>query len=197
MNDPRPGPQGSLLHAIERWLRWASFALFWLATALVAAMLIHIVLDVFLKYVFNQPVPMTAEMVAHYYMVAVVFLPLPLVELRNASVSVDLFYRMFGVYSRRALMLLAYVGQVFFFGVLAYQSWLDALEALHTRKFVYLDFRLDTWPGTFFLPLGFSLGTLVSLLRLVQVALRPDWEHVVELQSLDDPSVGPSAGEKA
>jgi TRAP-type C4-dicarboxylate transport system permease small subunit len=184
-----------LLH-VERWLRWASFALFWLATALVAAMMIHIVLDVVLKYAFNRPLPMTVEMVAHYYMVAVVFLPMPLVELRNAGVSVDLFYRMFGQHARRGIMLLAYLGQIAFFGILAYQSGLDALEAMKARKFVYLDFRLDTWPAAFFLPAGFALATLVSMLRFVQVTVRSDWEHVVELKMLDEPSAALSPLEK-
>lgn len=171
---------------VERWLRRASFALFWVATALVAAMLVHIVLDVVLKYVFNTPVPMTAEMVAHYYMVAVVFLPMPLVELRNASVSVDLFYRMFGAPLRRAVLVAAYVTQALFFGVLAYQSSIDAVDAMKAGKFVYLDFKLVTWPGTFFLPAGFFLATLVSVLRVVQVVTRSDWQHVVELHSLDE-----------
>jgi TRAP-type C4-dicarboxylate transport system permease small subunit len=192
-----PSHTGSvLLTHVERWLRWGSYALFWLATALVAAMLIHIVLDVALKYLFNKPLPMTVEMVAHYYMVAVVFLPMPLVELRNAGVSVDLFYRMFGQHARRSIMLLAYLGQIAFFGILAYQSSLDALEAMQARRFVYLDFRLDTWPAAFMLPAGFALATLVSMLRFVQVTVRSDWEHVVELKMLDDPSAALSPLEK-
>lgn len=174
---------------VERWLVWASFALFWVATALIAAMLIHIVIDVVLKYVVNNPVPMTAEMVAHYYMVAAVFLPMPLVELRNASVSVDLFYRMFGAAYRRVIILLAYLTQMFFFAVLAYQSWFDALEAFRVGKFVYLDFKLITWPAAFFLPSGFALAALVSVLRIVQVLTRSDWQHVVEGESLDERAV--------
>jgi TRAP-type C4-dicarboxylate transport system permease small subunit len=178
------------LQTVERLLRWSTNALFVVATFLVAAMLLHVVADVVLKYVFNRPVPMTTEMVAHYYMVAVVFLPLPLVELRNASVSVDLFYRMFGAPSRRLILLLAYLGQIFFFGILAYQSWLDALGAMQSRKFVYLDFRLEVWPASFFLPLGFGLAALVSALRIHQILTRSDWEHVAAVQSFDEPAAG-------
>lgn len=196
MNTSRVNEDSAFLQRIEQLLKWGAYLLFWIGTALVAAMLIQIVLDVVLKYVFNQPVPMTTEMVAHYYMVAVVFLPLPLVELRNASVSVDLFYRMFGSYARRAIMLLAYAGQIFFFGILGYQSWLDAVEAMHARKYVYLDFRLETWPATFFLPAGFYLAALISVLRIVQVATRRDWEHVVELLSIDESTTGQAASEK-
>lgn len=196
MSSVQDRAEGALLRTVEQWLRWGAYALFWLGTLLVGAMLIQVVLDVVLKYVFNRPVPMTAEMVAHYYMVAVVFLPLPLIELRNASVSVDLFYRMFGPQLRRVIMLLAYAGQIFFFGILAYQSGLDALDALHARKFVYLDFRLDTWPATFFLPAGFFLAFLVSVLRLIQVVSRSDWEDVVELRSVDEAAAAAAALEK-
>ena len=196
MNATPPHTEPAFLSTLERWLRWGSYALFWLATAMVAAMLVHIVLDVALKYLFNRPLPMTVEMVAHYYMVAVVFLPMPLVELRNAGVSVDLFYRMFGPNARRSIMLLAYFGQILFFGILAYQSGLDALEAMQSRKFVYLDFRLDTWPAAFMLPAAFALATLVSILRFVQVTVRSDWEDVVELKMLDDPSAALAPLEK-
>lgn len=181
----------SLGSRIEQWLRWASNALFWVATILVAAMLVHVVVDVTLKLLLNRPVPFTVEMVAHYYMVAVVFLPLPLVEFRNSGVSVDLFYRMMPAPSRRTLMLLSYVAQVFFFGVLAYQSWFDALDAMKARKFVYTEGRLDIWPPAFFLPFGFFLAALVSLLRIGQVATRSDWEHLTAVQSFDEPRVEP------
>ena len=119
---------------------------------------------------------------------AIVFLPLPLVEFRNSGVSVDLFYRMMGARSRRALLLLAYVGQVFFFGVLAWQSWFDALDAMKARKFIYTEGRLDIWVSSFFLPFGFFLAALVSLLRIQQVATRDDWEHLTTVQSFDDPT---------
>jgi TRAP-type C4-dicarboxylate transport system permease small subunit len=176
------------LQLVERLLKWSSNALFWVATALVVAMLLHVTLDVTLKLMFNRPLPFTVEMVAHYYMVAVVFLPLPLVELRNSNVSVDLFYRMFASPSRRTLMLLAYVGQVFFFGVLAWQSWFDALDAMKTRKFIYTEGRLDIWPSAFFLPFGFSLAALVSVLRIQQVATLNDWERITAVQSFDEPN---------
>jgi TRAP-type C4-dicarboxylate transport system permease small subunit len=179
---------GPLLRRTELLLRWSSNALFWVAVTLVAAMMVHVVVDVTLKLVFNRPVPFTVEMVAHYYMVAVVFLPLPLVEFRNSGVSVDLFYRMMAAPSRRTLMLLSYVAQVFFFGVLAYQSWLDALDAMKAGKFVYTEGRLDIWPPAFFLPFGFFLAALVSLLRIQQVATRSDWERLSAVQNFDDPS---------
>ena len=186
MTAPRDHAPGAFLRRSEQLLKWASHALMWLASLLVAAMLVQMIADVVLKYAFNSPIPMTAEMVANYYMVAVVFLPLPLVEFNNASVSVDLFYRMFGAAYRRVLMLLAYLGQLFFFGILSYQSFLDALEATQVRKFVYTDFRLEIWAGTYFLPLGFALATLVCVLRIQQILARSDWEQVVEHRTLDE-----------
>ena len=188
MNAASHHTPGSFGQRIEVVLRWASNALFWVAVTLVGAMMVHVVIDVTLKLLINRPIPFTVEMVAHYYMVAVVFLPMPLVEFRNSGVSVDLFYRMMAAPARRSLMLLAYVGQVFFFGVLAYQSWLDALDAMKAGKFIYTEGRLFIWPSGYFLPFGFFLAALVSLLRIQQVLTRSDWEHITAVQNFDESS---------
>lgn len=159
----------------------------WGAALCLLAMMIHVCADVFMKYVFNSPIYGTAEVVARYYMLGAVFLPLPYVELRNGAISVDLFYRLFHRSVRFVVILFAYLGQALFFSLLAYQSWFDAAKSYSIGEYLSAQVIVVVWPGTFFLPFGFSLAALVSILRIIQILGSEDWEKVVEYESNSEP----------
>lgn len=168
------------MQLIERLLSICARIMIWAAGFSLAAMMLHVFSDVALKYLLNQPIPGTAEVVARYYMVAAVFLPLPFVEIRNSGISVDLFYMMFGRSLRRVIVALAYLGQTIFFSLLAYQSFWDALKSYAKSEYVDGQIIVVVWPASFFLPLGFGLATLVSVLRIAQTLIRTDWQNIVE-----------------
>ena len=54
-------------------------------------MMLHIVADVILKHTLNDPIDGTTEIVAAYYMVASVFLPLAYVTFTEGHLIVELF----------------------------------------------------------------------------------------------------------
>lgn len=155
----------------------------WLAALCVASMMLHIFADVVLKYLLNKPIPGTAEVVGHYYMIGAVFLPLALIEIRNGGISVDLVYLMLGRSAQKLLILIAYLGQSFFFSLLAYQSFLDAMQSFAKGEFIDGQVMVTIWPATFFLPIGLGLATLISLLRIAQTLTRNDWESIIEFQA--------------
>lgn len=157
------------------------------ASAFLAAMAVHVFVDVALKNLFNAPIPATDEVVGRYYMIGVVFLPLPFVETRNAAVSVDLLYDRAGLTARRLMLLLAYAGQTILFGLLACQSSIDAAKSFAIREYVSSQIVLTVWPASFLLPIGFSIAGLVSILRLYQIVTRPDWERVCSYAAAEDP----------
>lgn len=150
------------------------------------AMMVHVSADVIMKALFNSPVPGTIEVVARYYMVAAIFLPLPLVELRNSAISVDLFFDMFGAAGQRLLTVIAYVGQAVFFSLLAYRTFGDALHAYAIGEAVEGLVRVTVWPASFFLPLGFGLAAIISMLRIVQTVVVRDWARVTEHHTTHD-----------
>lgn len=166
------------LKIIETTLAALAQLLVWAAGLFLLAMALHVCADVAMKYLFNRPIPGTAEIVARYYMLAAVFLPLPFVEMRNTGISVDLFYNMFGAGWRRAMILIAYAGQTVFFSLLAYQTGIDAMRSFAKNEFIDGQIIVHIWPATFFLPVAFGLAAAVSVLRIVQVLLRRDWEEV-------------------
>ena len=167
-----------MARAVENALAFLSRLLVHATALCLAAMMLHVFADVVLKYLANNPVPGTAEVVAHYYMVAAVFLPLPFVEIRNSAISVDLFYNFFGAWPRWVMLVLAYAGQTVFFALLAYQSSLDAWASFGIGEYVMSQVRVTVWPAAFFLPIGFGVACLVSLLRIFQLFTRKDWEDL-------------------
>lgn len=168
---------------IEKPLRWTSTLLIWGAVVALALMMVHVCADVFMKYVLNDPIPGTAEVVAFYYMVAAVFLPLPLVELGNKSISVDLFWNIFPGLLQRVTVFIAYAMQLAFFVILARQTGFDALEAWGKNELVEGIVPILVWPGRFFLPAAFWLASLVSLLRMAEILFALDWRDRIQNQS--------------
>ena len=75
---------------VRRVLNYTSTLVAWVSGAALLLMMLHIAADVALRYLFSAPLHGTVEIVSTYYMVAVVFLPLALIELRNGHIVVEL-----------------------------------------------------------------------------------------------------------
>lgn len=137
------------------------------AAFVVLLMMLHITVDVIAKYVFNHPIPGTQPVVANYYMVAVVFLPLAFVEIKRDSIAVDLFYQWFPQWLKYFATLLGSLCSITFFSVLAYQSYHNAMRAYGNGEFVDGTYLVVTWPSRFLLPLSFASVVIVLLMRLL------------------------------
>ena len=66
-------------------------ALFALSLVAGVLMMLHVTIDVLSRTLFNSPLPGTGEITATYYMIAVAFLPLAWVTLRDEHVTADIF----------------------------------------------------------------------------------------------------------
>lgn len=139
-----------------------------LAGVALVLMMLHVVADVIMKFVFNLPIPGTLEVVAFYYMVAAVFLPLAYVELKGAHITVDLVFDRMPRVLQRVALALGFACSAGFFSILAYQTWLDAVEAYEVGEIVMGAVALPIWPSRFVLPLGFAIIALASIIRLIR-----------------------------
>lgn len=152
--------------------RWVaeklSGLLLWITIVCLVLMMVNITADILLRTLFDIPVPATAEFTAFYYMVAAVFLPLPLVELKEESIRVDLFYNMSPKATKNLMIVFAYVAQAIFFSLMFWQTGIDAVEAFIKDDFVDSQIKIYVWPGRFFLPMGFGMAALVSVLKLLE-----------------------------
>ena len=130
------------------------------------AMMLHIVLDVCLKLLFNDPIDGTTEIVAAYYMVSTVFLPLAYVSFTEGHLIVQLFTG--SMTGRRLDLLTAFTGLV----TLAYLLFVilcTAEEAvLRTRDGEAWETSVDlvaVWPSRWLLPIGLGAMALVVLVQ--------------------------------
>lgn len=162
-----PEPSGSeRLHPLDRMSRWLAT----IGGIVLIFMMLHIVVDVFMKYVFRAPVQGTLEIVSHYYMVIVVFLPLALVEWRREPIMVDVFFNMFPRGLKLACVTFSLALSVGIFAALAYRSTLDAMHAQSINEMAMGSAMTIVWPSRWALPIGFASSGLVCLWHLFGVA---------------------------
>ncbi len=140
-------------------------------------MMIHVTLDVVLKYFFKLPIPGTAEVVAAYYMIGTVFLPLAYIEVHNRPIVVELFYDRMPVGWRASLDVLATLLSMVFYAFLMWHSSKIALSALESGEYIDGVWKVVVWPSRFLIPLGLLAACAALVLRLAMLATGRQTEH--------------------
>mgnify|MGYP001401687067 CR=1 FL=1 len=123
----------------------------------------HVSTDVIMRYALNMPLTGTIEISSYYYMIAIVFLPLAAVELRNGHIAVEIVAQYLGLHSRRILIGVVSVMSAVFYALITWRTWLEALEKMHVGETYASSLNLSIWPPRFLLPLGCGLLTVVLL----------------------------------
>lgn len=143
------------------------------AAVAVLAMMLHICLDVLLRNLFRFSMNATPEVVARYYMVAIAFLPLGWLHLRDEMISVELLDGFLPAVARRVQTVLVALVGAGIYGTLFWVTGRKALSEMHTGAMVEIGTsKLVVWHSYFLPPAGFALATLACLLVAI-VALRP------------------------
>ena len=140
-----------------------------LSMVVVTIMMVHVVADVSMKYLFNSPIHGTLEIVAAYYMVAVVFLPLAHATRHGGQIIVELFTR--GMSVRNVRRLDGAVG-VLGAAYLAMFTWQTFNEAVRRTRggemWETAEDLVAVWPSRWLLPLGFAIASLYLLHRAIE-----------------------------
>lgn len=149
-------------------------ALAFIAAVCLFLMMAQIVIDVVLKFGFNTPIQGNLEIVSFYYMVAVVFLPLAMVELRHEHISVDLFFLMLPNLIRQLVYAAGSLVTALFFALLTYQTFLDAVNATRVGEVMMGTNFVPIWPSRWALPAGFLVICLATILHTCRALLERD-----------------------
>lgn len=183
-NIPPSGPDTRELK-MEKLITRVSHALVLVCSAALVLMMVQVTLDVAGKYLLHEPIPGSETIVASYYMVAIVFLPLAWVEVRGEAIAVEILY---GIASKPIRMIMAAMGAgatVICYGFLALFLWEPALHAYRIGEFDAGTWDVITWPSRFLLPIGLALGALAALLQMIRILTgRPPIQDDLS----DDPS---------
>ncbi len=160
-----------MTRTIEILNDWVAKLALTLAALFLLLMALHVSLDVALRYLFGKSFPGTLEVVSFYYMVAVVFLPLAYVELKREHISVDVLVGRLPASLQLLLYLFACSLGLLYFGMLCYQSYLDAMRATTRMETAMANFRFYLWPSRWALPVGFGAMMLAIFANMLK-ALR-------------------------
>ncbi|MCP5152831.1 MAG: TRAP transporter small permease [Ectothiorhodospiraceae bacterium] len=174
---------------LERWLRRVAMALTVIAGIALLLMMAQTVIDILMKNLMGAPIEGNLEIMSVYHMVAIVFLPLAIVELKHEHINVDLLVRLFPTGLRRVTDSLGYLITAVFFAMLTYQTWLDAVKSFRIDEILMTSILITIWPAKFSLPIGFAAVALASLLHAWRAASDPSFDPTPESPDLPaDPS---------
>ncbi len=154
---------------MDRIIVLASRGLVLLCSAALVLMMLQVTVDVAGKYLFDQPFPGNESIVASYYMVAIVFLPLAWVEVCGESIVVELLYNIASKPLRYIMAALSTAATFICYGFLAWFLWAPAMHAYRIGEFDSSTWDVVTWPARFLLPIGLALGAIVALLQLIRI----------------------------
>lgn len=141
-----------------------------IGAAAVVLMMLHVSVDVVLLNVFRLSMNTTPEIVARYYMVAVAFLPLGWLTLRNQMIAVELLEFAMSRPVRMVSDFVIYSIAAGVYAVMTYANWLKALREANSGTYVELvRFQMPVWHSYFIVPAGFALATLACVLMALAI----------------------------
>lgn len=157
------------MKTINAWLEGTNQIITLVGGAAVVLMMVHVSLDILFRFTMNMPLPGTISIVAHYYMIIAIFLPLAYVEQSKASISIELISGYFPPAMNRVLRSFTqlFISATSF--LIAYAAWEVAMRNYASKAAVMQgDYTIPTWPSYFMLFFGVALlGTysIVNFLR--------------------------------
>ncbi len=135
----------------------------------VILMMLNITLDVALKVFWNAPIQGTVEISSYYYMVAIVLLPMALVEYDDEQISVDLLFNHFPGWLKRVSLMITFVATAGMLSIMTWRTGLDAVRAFKVGEVVMGSREIIVWPARCLLPLGFGLAAVAAVMRAVML----------------------------
>ena len=146
---------------VGRLLGGASTLLAWIGGLGLVLMMLHITADVIARYIFSAPLHGTVEIVSAYYMVAVVFLPLAMIERVNGHIVVELVTQHFPRRLQEILIAVVALLSAAYFVAFTWQTWGDAMKKYAVGEEALGTVSIVVWPTRFYLPIGCGLLALV------------------------------------
>ncbi len=156
------------MEALRRLTEAIAKLFVFLGTLVAIILTFHIGAEVIARFFFNSPIPGTTELVAKYYMVSMVFLPLAYCQLTGQHIRADLLPFFFGSKATHIADLCNDFAVCLVAGFFAWRSTLAAIELTIAGERAQTPyFALLTWPSRWILPLGFGALCLVAGLQTV------------------------------
>lgn len=160
-------PQGRVSFPGDRALLRVTDFLGYLGGAGVILMMLHVVADVAMRFIFNHPVPATLEISQFWYMPMVIFLGLAVAERTDQHISAPIVYDRLTPRLKYEMTVISTVLSVL---LLAGMSWFGLEEAmtLMQQEAKGIGSGVAIWPTRFLVPIGCTMFALELISRLVR-----------------------------
>ena len=156
------------LRLLDRLVGYAGGGLVFVAAVAMLLLMIHIVIDVTGRYVFNNPLPGTIETVTYYYMVTLTALPFAYVTRNQGQITVEMFTSWMPRRWTLLLDALAGILMLIYVVVLAWKIGQEAVEM--TRIGEAQDagtMQFTTWRSRWIPPVAFGVMACAVLIRII------------------------------
>lgn len=158
---------------LDKFSRNFAKACFFVACLALFFMAGQMFLDVSLRKV-GVYIEGTLEATSFYYMIFAVFLGLSYTQYRNNHISTDIFVNFLPDSIKLILEKISLIIQLFLYGLLTYQTTIDAFNSLAMHEEAMANFTFYIWPAKFSLPIGFLSLCLVVLTQMFRKNQRPN-----------------------
>jgi len=160
-------------------------------------MALHVTADVVWRALFNTPILGTLEIGTHYYMIAVSFLALGYVQMKDGHVAVEFVVHSMRMRPRMVLEFFALLITFVFSLYYLYYSWVSAMQKTRIGEYVLVHSEpMTIWPSRWILVVGvfgFSFILLIQLFRLARTLWQGRVVRVAELMATE---AGTNTGER-
>jgi len=171
---------------IGRMISWLNTSVSSVASLLVLCLIVHVSADVVMRYVFERPLDATILYVSAFYMVAISFLPLGVVEENNGHIAVEVLAERLPAKLQNILLFIATLVTMIVTAFVAVRTGQEAMAKYAAGAFsIEAGGKVITWPTYFFLPAGFWLMSLVSAWKLI--AMVTGMDSGLRLLKVEDP----------
>jgi TRAP-type C4-dicarboxylate transport system permease small subunit len=157
------------MRALERIVDRLGDAMMVIAGAAVVVAIMHITVDVALRYLFRQSLPGTIAIVINYYMPMMAFLPLAFTQRTDGHIVVDLFVSILPQAVQRHIVGWVFLLSAMLCTLLTWTTWGEAVNKFQRGTFSFEDGTvIATWPGQFLPTIGYGLLTLMLVLQFLR-----------------------------
>lgn len=153
--------------SLRRAIDWLDRGAVFIACVLLFGLMILVVSDVALRYIFNAPLAWSYEVVSHFLMPGLFFLSVAHTHRSHGHVSVDILHNYVSQRTRYALEAVSSVVITPVFGFIAWITALQTIGQIQSAAALSEGLQLPAWSTTFLMPIGFTLLTIRSFLNAV------------------------------
>jgi TRAP-type C4-dicarboxylate transport system permease small subunit len=160
-----------LLRLIDRLVGYAGGGLVLIGAAAIILLMLHVVVDVTGRYVFNNPFPGTIETVTYYYMVMVTALPFAYVTRTQGQISVEMFTSWLPkrwihlIDAGAGVLMLLYVG-ILTWKIGQEAIMMTAIGEVHDAGTM----QFTTWPSRWIPPIALGVMSCAVAVRIIEDA---------------------------